>query len=350
MNTNWRPRMGMLLLAPGLLCASGAAWAVAYQISIVPAVEKSSAMGVNDKGEVLASTSSQHKARIHSALCKAEVRGCRGLAIKYGGGNGIHPSRYVFLRPEASKVSTVGQVYIQQDWYAAYKGGLGRSRFHNDVIITPGIANGVGGGVIVGETSKGEAFSYALHKLTILKTLGGGNGSARAVNASGVIVGDSKDAQGLRRATMWLGRDAQDMGVLPDGRNSSARAINAAGVAVGCADKGVDKREVAVKFEGGAVVELGTLNAEEGNKACATFITADGVVAGWSTVLPSEGTHAFIMEGEAMVDLNDRISEADRAVYELASVGGINASGQLGVTARRRADSATVVLLLTPLP
>jgi hypothetical protein len=54
------------------------------------------------------------------------------------------------------------------------------------------------------------------------------------------------------------------------------------------------------------------------------------------------------MEGDAMVDLNDRITEADRALYELISVGGINAGGRVAVTGKRRADGATVVLLLKP--
>jgi hypothetical protein len=48
------------------------------------------------------------------------------------------------------------------------------------------------------------------------------------------------------------------------------------------------------------------------------------------------------------VDLNDRIPEADQATYELMSVGGMNTRGQMGITARRRSDSETVVLLLTP--
>jgi hypothetical protein len=74
------------------------------------------------------------------------------------------------------------------------------------------------------------------------------------------------------------------------------------------------------------------------------------MVDGWAhlleVVVPGDETHAFIMEGDAMVDLNDRISEADRSLYELVPVGGINATGRLAVTAKRRADSATVVRLL----
>ena len=341
----------MLTFAMAMPCAVGPAWAATYDVGIVPAMEKSSAMGVNDRGQVLATTSSQHKARIRSALCKADPPECRGLSIKYGGGTNRHPSRYIFLRPEASKIATVGQVYIQQGWYAAYKYGLGRSRFHNDVIITPGVAHGVGGGLVVGETAKGEAFSYALgsDKLSILHTLGGTKGSARAVNADGTIVGESKNAQGLHHATMWVEKHPQDLGVLPGGLRSTARAINDGGVAVGCAEKpGV--KQVAVKYEGGSVIELGALNPEDGNEACATLISAGGFIAGWSTVLPGEVTHAFIMEGQTMVDLNDRISEADKALYELTAVGGSNASGQLAVTGRRRADSTTVVLLLTPAP
>jgi uncharacterized membrane protein len=344
-------------LALSLTCASAsAADATIYRVDLVPgvpAVDKGTAKGVNDRAEVLISTASQHKARVHSALCKAAPPRCHGLGIKYGGGG--HPSRYIFLRPTASRVSTVGQVYIQRQWYAAYKYSRGRSRFHNDVIITPGLAYGVGGGLVVGETSSGEAFSYGIGtgKLYQLPSLAGDSGSragsARAVNLSSTVIGHSTNAEGLRHATMWIGKEAQDMGVLADGgQRSSARAINDAGIAVGCADKRLGAVQVAVKFEAGAVVELGALNAQDGNKACATFISPEGVIAGWSTVAVGEGTHAFIMEGDTMVDLNDRIPEADQATYELMSVGGMNTRGQMGITAMRRSDSETVVLLLTP--
>src|SRR6185295_11462693 len=119
----------------------------------------------------------------------------------------------IALGPRDSGLLAVGQVYLQQDWYAAYKYGFGRSRFHNDVIITPGLAYGIGGGLVVGETSHGEAFSYSIgaRKVFVLKTLDGKGtkgGSARAVNASGTIVGHSTNAEGLRHATMWIGKEA----------------------------------------------------------------------------------------------------------------------------------------------
>lgn len=353
MSKNGHAAMWALSLVLGLPCASGAAFGTVYEVNLVSAPEKSSAMGVNDRSEVLVSTSSRHKGQITSALCKAAPPSCRSLSIKYGGGTNRHPSRYIFLRPTASKVSTVGQVFIQQNWYAAYKYGLGRSRFHNDVIITPGMAYGVGGGLVVGETSKGEAFSFDLgpDKLLILKTLNGKDrkgGSAQAVNASRTIVGHSTNAEGFRHATMWVGKEPRDMGVLADGgQTSSARSINDAGIAVGCADK-AGGLQMAVKFEAGSLAELGALSTASGTKACATIISASGAIAGWSTVDASEETHAFIMQGDVMADLNDLIPEADQALYELISVGGINSDGKLGVTAKRRADSTTVILLLTP--
>lgn len=334
------------------LCTSQVALAATmYGISTIPIVE-STAIGVSDKGNVLTTTVSQKVTQVSSSWCQFEQPECRLLTVKYA--NGIKPSRYNFLESDVvRRISAVGQAYIKNEWYAAYKYGLGTGKSKNDEIITPGVAYGVANDYIVGEAASEEAFSYTswpTKQLTILPTLGGALGSARAVNSQKVIVGHSTNAQGFRHATMWINGVPQDLGILPDGQSSTARAINDLGVAVGCADKGAELQRTAVKFEGGAVVELGALNAENGNEACATIITADGTVAGWSDVLPGEGTHPFIMEGATMVDLNDRISEVDRSVYELTLVGGINASGQLAVTARRRADSATVVLLLTPVP
>lgn len=351
MSKHIRTTMSVSLFGLVALCTSQVALAVTmYGISTIPAVD-STAIGVNDKRNVLTTTVSLKKSQVASAWCNDGKPTCKPLAVKYGGG--MHPARYVFMQSDVvRKIAAVGQVYVKNEWYATFKYGLGLSRFNNDKIITPGIAYGVANNFVVGETTGEQAFSYnrSPELLTILPTLGGILGSARAVNAHKVIVGHSTNAQGFRHATMWINGIPQDMGILPDGQSSTARAINDAGVAVGCADKGLELRRMAVKFEGGAVVELGALNSENGNEACATIITADGTVAGWSDVLPGEGTHPFIMEGETMVDLNDRISEGDRLVYELMLVGGISPNGQLAVTARRRADSATVVLLLTPVP
>jgi uncharacterized membrane protein len=342
-------RVSLFATAASSASQALAAAALTYGITALPAVEGSAATGVDNKGNVLTTNLSKKKAKDLSQFCKFEQPECDRMVVRSGGSG--HPGRYNFLSLDTLRIAAVGQVHVKGDWYATYKSRLwGR----HDEIITPGTAYGVAPKVslVVGETANGEAFSYALvsSKLSILPTLGGATGSARAVNALGTIVGDSTNALGLRRATRWEGGVPHDMGVLPDGQHSTARALNDAGVAVGCADKGPELRRVAVKFENEVVVELGTLGEENGNEACATVIATNGFIAGWSTVLPGEGTHAFIMEDDAIVDLNDRISEGDRAVYELSSVGGTNASGQLAVTARRRADAVTVPLLLTPLP
>ena len=340
-----------LLAALTVPFISQAAENTMYGIKEMP-LDNYFAKGVDNKGNVLANYDTKQKGKASTSFCKRDEPQCRSLSIKYGGGR--HPSQYVYLWPDVQRrIATVGRVYVKDEWYAAYKHGLGTSRFHNDEVITPGIAYGVANDKVVGETTQGHAFLFVRYpkNLTILPTLGGAAGSAQAINLQGVIVGDSTNSDGVRRATKWVDGLPIDMGVLADGgQHSSAKAINDSGLAVGCADRGPDLRRVAVKFENGTVLELGVLGTENGNEACATVVTRNGLIAGWSTILPNPGTHPFIMEGGNMVNMNDRISENDRTRYELVTVGGANSTGQLVVTAKRRSDSMMVPLLLTPLP
>jgi probable HAF family extracellular repeat protein len=74
--------------------------------------------------------------------------------------------------------------------------------------------------------------------MVLMRTLGGTNGEAFAINNSGAIAGDSQTPSGLYHATLWSGHNAfpQDLGTLPGGTTSSAKAINASGQVVGWSD------------------------------------------------------------------------------------------------------------------
>lgn len=68
-------------------------------------------------------------------------------------------------------------------------------------------------------------------KIQDLGTLGGASGSASAINRAGIIVGNSLNADGRWRATLWDGARVVDINTLLDGDTtgitiSAARAIN----------------------------------------------------------------------------------------------------------------------------
>ena len=68
-----------------------------------------------------------------------------------------------------------------------------------------------------------------------LRTLGGINAEAYAINNSGEIVGSCQTPTNLFHATLWSSHNAtpQDLGTLPGGSTSVAQAINASGQVVG---------------------------------------------------------------------------------------------------------------------
>lgn len=68
--------------------------------------------------------------------------------------------------------------------------------------------------------------------VTDLGTLGGANGAANAINASGHIVGWANTASGDQHAAFWNRQKVIDLGTL-GGNTSSANAINAGGYIVG---------------------------------------------------------------------------------------------------------------------
>jgi len=209
--------------------------------------------------------------------------------------------------------------------------------------ITEGTAHGVNSAAVtVGQTRGQKPFRYDA-SLTLLPTLGGYVGNAKAINDSGVIVGYSQLPGGQYRATQWVDAAPQDLGVIAGGTQSRAHAINSAGHAVGCSDKQLDTKWQAVKYRAGTVVQYsGALTS------CAFAINKNGVAVGEMETAAHPSSHAFVTDGRKLVSLHTRISVADQAKYELLWASGINNAGQIAVTAVRQADGATVALRLDP--
>ncbi|MSU51270.1 MAG: hypothetical protein EXS37_19650 [Opitutus sp.] len=81
-------------------------------------------------------------------------------------------------------------------------------------------------GLMVGD-SGGRPVLIQGSSVRELGTLGGGTGTARAINAAGQVVGSSNNAVGQRRAFLYENGSMRDLGTL-GGDTSSAEAINAA--------------------------------------------------------------------------------------------------------------------------
>lgn len=281
------------------------------------------AMSIDAKGKVLAFV-------VGEAVLLGEV--CRSGQCK------VLPPAGSQFRAMSKTGVVVGGAPVAGVWWAVrHEGGITTS-------LVPGLANGVNShGVTVGQTQSQQPFSFD-SAVTVLPTLGGPRGDAKAINDAGVMVGYSNLANGQTRATKWVGGVPSDLGALEAGTYSKALGVNAKGVVVGCSDGGQDSNIRAVKFVDGAVIEY-----KGGLVSCAFAMNRAGVAVGEMSTEAKPESHAWVAEGGSMVALHTRISEADQAKYELLWAAGINDAGQIAVSGVRRADAAAVALRLDPL-
>lgn len=136
-----------------------------------------------------------------------------------------------------------------------------------------------------------------------LGTLAGDSSSiAWAINADGDVVGWSNGPAGSRAFLHSRGGMVALPG-LPDRSRTVARDINDAGVIVGSANAGGTDLGHAVVWNGGSVVDLGTLGT--GSFSEAWGVNNVGQIVGWSYMNgASLGVHGFLhTEAAGLVDL-----------------------------------------------
>ncbi len=158
----------------------------------------------------------------------------------------------------------------------------------NAIVFTPHGMNDVG--EIVGEADDGayrnawvRGVNGSFLKLPGLSFLG--THSANGINDAGIIVGSSSLPLpgGQTKAVRWVGGAVLDLGTLPGDTQSSASAINDHGQIVGVSQNGNSSR--AFIWQNGVMTELPSLG---GTYTQAVAINANGDVVGVSTT--SDGT------------------------------------------------------------
>ncbi len=170
-----------------------------------------------------------------------------------------------------------------------------------------------GGAYVAGDVTQ-HAFLDQAGKMIDINPPGSSISVAFGVNASDAVVGLEyhRDARG------FLFQNGQ---VTEFGSNSEAKAINASGEVVGLAGSH------AFAYRNGQISDLGSLGGSAGVSE-AQAINDAGQIVGWSTIAPSPSPiYAFFSNATAMVNLNDLIP-ADSGWY-LESATGINNRGQI---------------------
>ena len=163
--------------------------------------------------------------------------------------------------------------------------------------------------------SRMNGFVYADGVTRELGTLGGSDSAAWGINNADTIVGFSLTPAGAQRAVRFEGGATIDLGTLAG--DSAAFAINAAGQTVGSAFDGAGQLH-AVVFESGAVTDIGTLG---GVNAMAFAANDSGQIVGQSATAAGK-VHAFLFRNGQMEDLGTLGGDESSAVD-------INKAGQI---------------------
>jgi probable HAF family extracellular repeat protein len=189
---------------------------------------------------------------------------------------------------------------------------------------TAATAQGINdGGVVVGFTFTPSGTRAFRHRPGLepenLGDLGGNYSAAFAANASGIVVGESRDARGAFHAFRFNGT-LHPLSPIA-GSFSRGAAINGAGIIVGYSSTATGPLHAARWRSDTVVDDLGTLG---GPTSSALGINARGDIVGRADVAPSQ-PHAFLVQDDQLIDLNSLIDE--HSGWLLQAAYGINDDG-----------------------
>jgi probable HAF family extracellular repeat protein len=177
--------------------------------------------------------------------------------------------------------------------------------------------------------------------MTTLGNLGGAESVANAVNSSGQVAGQAELANGFTHAFFWSKKSGlQDLGTLSGGKQSGANAINSSGEIAGWGNIGSSGRALTGTVSGGLV----DLEIVANCGATGLGINDPGEVVGWFNNSSNCGftSHGFSWtQNGGMLDLG----VLDGGQYSFAYA--VNSSGQI-VGTGDSSSSGVVALMWTP--
>jgi probable HAF family extracellular repeat protein len=175
-----------------------------------------------------------------------------------------------------------------------------------------------------------------------LPSLGGEWAYANDINDDGIVVGTGKRVGGSYRGFVYDGNQLTELGTL-GGTSSDAKAVNLARQIVGCSQTAGDAGWQSFIYQQTMtpIPKLGT------GSACAWDINRHGQVVGYENVSGSVYVGTLFMHGK-IVDLNQRLTPADREVWQITAANAINAHGEIAANATHKVYGTRRGVVLKP--
>ncbi|HSV90315.1 MAG TPA: hypothetical protein VLH80_04425 [Nitrospiraceae bacterium] len=337
------------LLAIALVCIGTRMFAQvsAYYLSPIGPTNDWISLGINQAGEVVG-TNSSGQAFIFSLSAGTKIIGATGTSAR-----AINDSGQI-----AMQVANHAQIFTRSTGHLTDLGTLG------GLTSSPRAINS--SGVVVGQSqdSTGQFFPFMFNggPMFSLGSFGGSSPSCEAngVNASGEAVGVCLNAANFPRAFYVL-KGFKDFDPSHTNYSSGANAINDSGVAVGaskrvpCAPMSLNVCEgpawrPAIFNPNGTIQVLGSLAGANGGDTIANAINNPGDIVGDSPA-PGGGFHGFIFTNGKLLDLNNwsfrDTSNNPLIGWVIKTADGINDFGQ--IVGRAFDPTGTLqIVLLTP--
>jgi probable HAF family extracellular repeat protein len=334
------------------LCGISAAQAPSYTVKQVhPEFKQVTGEAFNDKAKVGASI--LKKGKFIGAVCSAKV--CTEVPVLPGAPQGefarIHAINKLGHVAGSSSTDKAWEHALVFDGVETQEIGAFDEDDCGGCSLTSWATGINDKGQVVGNSETGQGgiqgFVWKKGVMTKLPTLGGSWSNANAINENGVVAGVAEVVPGTWHAVIYRKGRAQDLGALGTGTAAGANDINNFDVVVGGSATDGQNGGMPFIYSAGEMRQLPLpAGASEGT---ATHINDAGWVVGSFSPTGQSHGRGWVFDGHEAYDLNSLIPAADQAQWVIGGASGINASGQILVSATKPGNQfITYALILTP--
>lgn len=345
-------------LAAFVLACAGSAHAALPTYSVIQvfndaptdAFHLSSAHAINNAGQVAATRGRLNDDTFAYRCSVSSASSCVKVPVQPGGHHGTVAPHAISPNGTIVGLTPRGETYASAyQWDGSTVTYLEAPKDNCPTCNLSSAAYGINkSGRIAGMVDESSTHSVAVifepdGSIVKLPTLGGAYAYANGINDNGFVVGTAARADGSHRGFTHDGVALTELGTL-GGANSEAMATNLFRQVVGCANVAGDGPVQAFIYQQGVMTPIPKLGS---GSACANGIDNQGRVVGFEDLGLSDYIGTLYVQGR-IVDLNKRLTPADREAWRITSANGINARGEIAANATHKIHGTLRAVVLRP--